>query len=134
MLRQEPAGSRASDTPKAQPSSAAPEAGEAVSLSEAAREHMSASLARRGHGLGVRLRIKKSGCSGYEYVVEYADATDEADHHFDCGGLQVYVDSKSMVVLRGTRLDYLRQGLNKGFVFENPNEKTRCGCGESFSA
>ncbi|MCA8837593.1 MAG: iron-sulfur cluster assembly accessory protein [Gammaproteobacteria bacterium] len=104
-----------------------------ISLSLDAATHVRNSLNRRGKGLGIRLRIKKAGCSGYEYIVEFADEEEAMDHHFECEGVHVLVDPKSLVVLRGTRLNYVRQGLNKGFAFENPNEKARCGCGESFS-
>lgn len=103
-----------------------------ISLTDTAARKIQQTLARRGHGLGVRLGVKTTGCSGLAYVLEYVDRPQEEDQCFDCQGCQVFVDPKSCVYLQGITVDYVRQGLNEGFQFNNPNERDRCGCGESF--
>jgi iron-sulfur cluster assembly protein len=103
-----------------------------VSLTERAAQHVSGFLARRGKGLGLRLGVRTTGCSGLAYKLEYADAADPADQQFESHGVRIFVDPKSMAYLDGTELDYVREGLNEGFQFRNPREKDRCGCGESF--
>jgi len=103
-----------------------------VSLTERAAEHVSGFLARRGKGLGLRLGVRTTGCSGLAYKLEYADAADPADEQFESHGVRIFVDPKSLAYLDGTELDYVREGLNEGFQFRNPREKDRCGCGESF--
>lgn len=105
----------------------------AVSLTDAAAERVRAQLARRGRGLGLRLGVKTTGCSGMAYVLEFADALDAGDRVFEEKGVKLVVSAKSLAYLDGTELDYGREGLNEGFRFTNPNEKARCGCGESFS-
>ncbi len=105
----------------------------AVSLSASAAQHVQASLQERGHGLGLRLGVKTSGCSGLAYILEYADAAGEGDQVFDSHGVKVVVDAKSLVYLEGTELDFVQEGLNSGFKFNNPNKTGECGCGESFT-
>lgn len=104
-----------------------------ISLTEKAAEHVKSYIEKRGKGVGVRLGVKTTGCSGMAYTIEFADDVDEEDHVFEDKGVKVIVNPKSMVYLSGTELDYIREGLNEGFQFKNPNEKDRCGCGESFS-
>ncbi len=105
----------------------------AVHLSASAAQHVRSSLQERGHGIGVRLGVKTSGCSGLAYVLEYADAADAGDQVFESHGVQVLVDAKSLVYLEGTELDFVQEGLNSGFKFNNPNKTGECGCGESFT-
>jgi len=104
----------------------------AVTLSEAAARHVSRYLQRRGKGVGVRLGVKTTGCSGLAYKLEYADEVAAEDLVFEDRGVKVLVDPKSLAYLDGTQLDFVREGLNEGFKFNNPREKDRCGCGESF--
>ncbi len=103
-----------------------------VTLSESAAKHVSAFIAKRGKGIGIRLGVKTSGCSGMAYKLEFADAQEPEDIVFDSHGLKVLIDPKSLPYLDGTELDYTREGLNEGFKFNNPNVKDQCGCGESF--
>ena len=109
-----------------------PAAGASVTLSERAANHIRNFLAKRGKGLGIKLGVRTSGCSGMAYKLEFVDVEDPEDTKFDCHGVSVYVDPKSLSYLAGTELDYVRQGLNEGFEFHNPNVKSQCGCGESF--
>ena len=104
----------------------------AVTLSEAAARHVSRYIARRGKGVGVRLGVKTTGCSGLAYKLEYADEQAPEDIVFESNGVRVLVDPKSMAYIDGTQLDFVREGLNEGFRFSNPNERDKCGCGESF--
>jgi len=104
-----------------------------ISLTESAANRVRSHLAARGRGLGLRLGIKTTGCSGFSYVVDYADAAGPDDLVFEEHGVRVVVDRQSYPVLSGTRIDFVRQGLNESFRFENPNVKAECGCGESFS-
>jgi iron-sulfur cluster assembly protein len=104
----------------------------AVTLTERAAQHVTNFLARRGKGVGVRLGVRTTGCSGMAYKLEYADAANPEDETFECHGVRILVDPKSLVYLDGTELDFVREGLNEGFKFNNPQEKDRCGCGESF--
>ncbi|MBV9621680.1 MAG: iron-sulfur cluster assembly accessory protein, partial [Gammaproteobacteria bacterium] len=90
-------------------------------------------LAARGHGIGLRLGIRKTGCSGFAYVINYADRAEPGDAVFEDRGVQVFVDTESLKVLDGTVVDFVKQGLNEAFRFRNPNVKGECGCGESFS-
>jgi iron-sulfur cluster assembly protein len=104
----------------------------AVTLTERAAQHVSGFLARRGKGVGLRLGVRTTGCSGMAYKLEYADAANPEDQSFESYGVKVFVDPKSLAYLDGTELDFVREGLNEGFKFNNPREKDRCGCGESF--
>lgn len=104
-----------------------------IQLTESAATQMRNSMESRGKGLGIRLGITTTGCSGFAYVMEFVDELNEGDNVFDDQGVKVIVDTKSLVYLDGTEVDYLKQGLNEGFEFTNPNSKGECGCGESFS-
>lgn len=104
----------------------------AVTLTEAAARHVSRYLKRRGKGVGVRLGVKTTGCSGLAYQIEYVDEPKPEDVRFENHGVTVLVDPKSMAYIDGTELDFVREGLNEGFKFSNPRERDRCGCGESF--
>lgn len=103
-----------------------------VTLTEAAAKHVQKYLARRGKGVGLRLGVKTSGCSGMAYKLKFADQVEPDDKVWESFGVKVLVDEKSLPYLDGTELDYTREGLQEGFKFHNPNEKSRCGCGESF--
>lgn len=105
----------------------------AVTLSENAAKHVSNYLAKRGKGVGLRLGVRTSGCSGMAYKLEFADAVAPEDIQFESHGVKVLIDPKSLPYLDGTELDYAREGLNEGFKFNNPNVKDACGCGESFN-
>jgi iron-sulfur cluster assembly protein len=105
----------------------------AVTLTEKAAERVESFLAKRGKGVGLRLGVKTTGCSGMAYTMEFADTLEDTDTVFEVGAVKIIVDPKSLVYLDGTELDYTREGLNEGFKFSNPNEKARCGCGESFT-
>ncbi len=104
----------------------------ALALTPAAAKHVTKYLAKRGKGLGVRLGVKTTGCSGLAYKLEYVDEHAPEDLLFDTEGVKLMIDPKSFAYLDGTTLDYVREGLNEGFKFNNPNERDRCGCGESF--
>jgi iron-sulfur cluster assembly protein len=104
-----------------------------VTLSEPAAQHVTRFLAKRGKGVGVRLGVKTSGCSGLAYKLEFADEVLPEDLVFESHGVKVLVDPKSLPYLEGTELDYTKEGLNEGFKFNNPNVKGECGCGESFT-
>ena len=103
-----------------------------VTLTEAAAKHVQKYLARRGKGVGLRLGVKTSGCSGMAYKLEFADQVEPDDKVWESFGVKVLVDEKSLPYLDGTELDYTREGLQEGFKFHNPNEKSLCDCGESF--
>jgi iron-sulfur cluster assembly protein len=105
----------------------------AVTLTQQAADHIGRYLERRGKGMGLRLGVRTTGCSGMAYKLEYVDAPDSADQVFESFGVKVFIDPKSLSYLDGTELDYAREGLNEGFKFHNPNEKATCGCGESFT-
>ena len=104
-----------------------------VTLSERAADHIAKFIAKRGKGVGIRLGVRTSGCSGMAYKLEFADATNPDDIEFLSHGVKVLIDPKSLPYLAGTELDYAREGLNEGFKFNNPNVKDACGCGESFN-
>ncbi|MCB1862817.1 MAG: iron-sulfur cluster assembly protein IscA [Chromatiaceae bacterium] len=104
-----------------------------ITLTEAAANHVKSFIKSRGVGLGIRLGVRTSGCSGMAYVLEFADRQDEGDQVFEHHGVKVLVDAKSLLYLDGTELDYTKEGLNEGFRFNNPNVKDACGCGESFN-
>jgi iron-sulfur cluster assembly protein len=105
----------------------------AVTLTERAASHVQSFMAKRGKGVGLRLGVRTTGCSGLAYKLEYADAVHPEDHTFQSHGVTVVVDPKSLPYLDGTELDFAREGLNDGFKFNNPNVKDQCGCGESFN-
>ncbi|WP_372527465.1 iron-sulfur cluster assembly protein IscA [Piscinibacter sp.] len=104
-----------------------------VTLTDAAARHVHKSLAKRGKGIGLRLAVKTSGCSGLAYAIEFVDDDSAGDLKFESHGLALMVDPKSLPFLAGTELDFVREGLNEGFKFNNPNAKAQCGCGESFA-
>jgi iron-sulfur cluster assembly protein len=104
-----------------------------ISMSQAAADHVNHYLVKRGHGLGVRLGVRTTGCSGMAYVLEFVDELTSEDTLFVSRGVKVVIDPKSIVYLDGTELDYVKEGLNAGFQFKNPNAKNECGCGESFN-
>jgi iron-sulfur cluster assembly protein len=104
-----------------------------ITLTEAAATRIKTFLEQRGKGVGLRLGVKTTGCSGMAYVIEYADEVEEGDSVFEEHGVKVLVNPKSLVYLDGTELDYAKEGLNEGFRFNNPNVKDMCGCGESFN-
>ena len=105
----------------------------AVTLTDRAAEHVQRYIQKRGKGVGLRLGVKTTGCSGLAYKLEFADDILPEDAAFESNGVRVLVDPKSLAYLDGTELDFVREGLNEGFKFNNPNEKDRCGCGESFN-
>jgi iron-sulfur cluster assembly protein len=105
----------------------------ALTLTEKAAKHIQKSINTRGKGVGLRLGIRTSGCSGVAYVLEFADEINADDQIFESQGIKILVDPKSLVYIDGTELDYVREGLNEGFKFNNPNVKDQCGCGESFN-
>ena len=105
----------------------------AVTLTDRAAEHVRRYIEKRGKGVGLRLGVKTTGCSGLAYKLEFADEVQAEDQEFESHGVRVLIDPKSLAYLDGTELDFVREGLNEGFRFNNPNEKDRCGCGESFN-
>jgi len=104
-----------------------------VSLTPAAHERVRSFLAKRGSGIGLRLGVRRTGCSGFAYVVNYADDLGAEDVVFDQDGVRVIVDRESLELIDGTEVDFVKQGLNEAFRFRNPNIRGECGCGESFS-
>jgi iron-sulfur cluster assembly protein len=104
-----------------------------IAMTDAAVNHVAKYLSKRGQGLGIRLGVRTSGCSGMAYVLEYVDELNEEDQVFEFGGVKVVIDPKSLVYLDGTELDFVKEGLNEGFQFNNPNVRSECGCGESFN-
>ncbi len=105
----------------------------AISITETAAKHVVDQLADRGHGLGIRVGVKTTGCSGMAYVLEFVDKLDVGDQVFEDQGVKIVVDPKSLAYIDGTEMDFVKQGVNEGFEFKNPNAKGECGCGESFS-
>jgi iron-sulfur cluster assembly protein len=105
----------------------------AITLTDRAAQHVQNYLAKRGKGVGVRFGVRTTGCSGMAYKLEFVDAAGDEDQAFESHGVKVFVDPKSLVYIDGTELDFVREGLNEGFKFNNPNEKDKCGCGESFN-
>lgn len=103
-----------------------------IEVTAAAARHIARHLTRRGSGIGVRMGVKTTGCSGLAYTFEYVDEAVQGDLVLLREGITLYVDPKSMAYLAGTIIDFERNGLNEGFAFRNPNERDRCGCGESF--
>ncbi|MCU0760018.1 MAG: iron-sulfur cluster assembly protein IscA [Steroidobacteraceae bacterium] len=105
----------------------------AISLTQSAADRVRSFLATRGHGMGLRLGVRKTGCSGFAYVINYADDSQPEDVVFENQGVKVFVDRASLPLIDGTEVDFVKQGLNEAFKFRNPNVKGECGCGESFS-
>jgi iron-sulfur cluster assembly protein len=104
-----------------------------ITLTEAAAQHIKKSLEKRGKGLGIRLGVERSGCNGFAYKLEFADETKHGDSMYEQFGVKVLVDARSLPYIDGTELDFVKEGLEEGFRFANPNLKERCGCGESFT-
>ncbi len=104
-----------------------------ITLTENAAQRVTGFLDNRGKGLGLRLGVKTTGCSGMAYVIEFVDEQEETDSVFESHGVKVFVDPKSLIYIDGTEVDFAKQGLNEGFEFKNPNAKDECGCGESFT-
>ncbi len=105
----------------------------AITLTESAATRVKTFLDKRGAGVGLRLGVRTSGCSGMAYVLEFVDTVEDVDLVFEQHGVKVVVDPKSLIYLDGTELDFAKEGLNEGFKFNNPNVKDECGCGESFN-
>ena len=104
-----------------------------VSVTQKASEHIQQQLQNRQKGLGIRVGVKNSGCSGFAYFLEFVDVINDDDNVFESNDVKIIVDQKSLVIIDGLVLDFVKNGLNEGFEFNNPNEKNSCGCGESFS-
>jgi iron-sulfur cluster assembly protein len=104
----------------------------AITLTDKAAAHVNRNLEKRGKGCGLRLGVRTTGCSGLAYQLEYVDEAAPEDTMFESNGVKVFIDPKSLAYLDGTELDFVREGLNEGFKFQNPNVKDECGCGESF--
>jgi iron-sulfur cluster assembly protein len=104
-----------------------------IQLTPAAAERVRNFIASRGQGLGLRLGVRKTGCSGFAYVINYADSQEPGDIVFEDSGLKVFVDPASLPMIDGTTVDFVKQGLNEAFRFKNPHVKGECGCGESFN-
>lgn len=105
----------------------------AISLTDSAAERVRSHLARRGKGLGLRVGVRKTGCSGYAYVIDYADEIGADDVVFEDREVKLIIDEQALALIDGTEVDFVKQGLNEAFKFRNPNVKGECGCGESFS-
>ena len=105
----------------------------AISLTEPAAERVRSYLTDRGHGIGLRIGVKKTGCNGFAYVINYAEQVDDGDVVFEERGVKVVVDPESLELIDGTEVDFIKEGLNEAFRFRNPNITGECGCGESFS-
>lgn len=104
-----------------------------ITLTDNAAQRVNGFLANRGKGIGLRLGVKTTGCSGMAYVIEFVDEQEDSDEVFESNGVKVFVDPKSLIYIDGTEVDFVKQGLNEGFEFKNPNAKDECGCGESFT-
>ena len=104
----------------------------AITLTQKAAAHVNRNLQKRGKGCGLRLGVRTTGCSCLAYELEYVDNVAPEDQMFESNGVKIFVDPKSLAYLDGTELDFVREGLNEGFKFQNPNMKDECGCGESF--
>jgi len=105
----------------------------AISLTEPAAARVRSYLDTRGKGVGLRVGVKKTGCNGFAYVINYADAVEDGDVVFEERGVKVVVDTESLELIDGTEVDFVKEGLNEAFRFRNPNVTGECGCGESFS-
>jgi iron-sulfur cluster assembly protein len=104
-----------------------------ITITDVGAERVTGFLENRGKGLGLRVKIRTTGCSGYAYVLEFVDDLNDDDTVFDSNGIKIIVDNKSLIMIDGTELDYTTEGLNSGFKFKNPWEDAQCGCGESFT-
>lgn len=104
-----------------------------ITLTQSAADRVESFLANRGKGVGLRLGVKTSGCSGMAYILEFADGINDDDNVFEDKNVKIIVDKKSLVYIDGTELDFVKEGLNEGFKFKNPNVSNECGCGESFN-
>jgi len=104
-----------------------------IQLTSKAAEHIQSHLAKRGSGIGMRLGVRLTGCSGLAYEVDFVDEFSQDDHVFEDHGIKVFVDPKSLPFVDGTQIDYAKEGMSSGLRFTNPNEKAACGCGESFT-
>ena len=104
-----------------------------ITITESAANYVKQVLAKNENGIGLRLGVKTTGCSGYQYVIETAESVNDEDKTIESYGVKVVIDEKSLPYLAGTQLDFVREGLNSGFKFNNPNVEESCGCGESFS-
>jgi iron-sulfur cluster assembly protein len=105
----------------------------AITMTQAAANHVQRYLTKRGKGIGIRLGVRTTGCSGLAYKLEFVDQVTDDDITFESFGVKVLTDPKSLAYLDGTELDFAKEGLNEGFKFNNPNEAGKCGCGESFN-
>lgn len=105
----------------------------AITMTPAAAQRVQGFLTNRGKGLGLRLGLKTSGCSGMAYIIEFVDELNDDDTLFDIEGISIIIDAKSLIYLEGIEMDFIKEGLNEGFTFNNPNAKGECGCGESFT-
>ena len=105
----------------------------ALSLTQPAAERVKSYLDARGNGFGLRVGVKKTGCNGFAYIVNFADAAEDSDEIFEDRGVKLVVDRKSLTLIDGTEIDFVKEGLNEAFRFRNPNVTGECGCGESFS-
>jgi len=103
-----------------------------ISITELAASKVRKNLETRGKGIGIRIGVRTTGCSGMAYVLEYVDEVTTEDQCFESNGCKLFVDPKSLAYISGLNIDWVKNGLNEGFDFKNPNEKDRCGCGESF--
>lgn len=104
-----------------------------ITLTERAAKHVSDFLKNRGHGKGIRVGIRTAGCSGLAYVLEFVDEPEATDERYESHGVNIFIDPKSLVYLDGLQMDFVKEGLNEGFQFSNPNQTGECGCGESFT-
>jgi len=104
-----------------------------ITLTERAAEHVALQLLTRGKGVGIRVGVTTTGCSGMAYVLEFVDEVEDQDQVFESYGVRIVVDTKSLVYVVGTVLDFVKTDINEGFEFHNPNVKAECGCGESFT-
>jgi iron-sulfur cluster assembly protein len=104
-----------------------------ITITDVASQRVSDFLKNRGSGIGIRLGVQTTGCSGLGYNIEFVDTINKEDTVFDNNGVKVIVDAKSLIYLDGTEIDFVKEGLNEGFEFNNPNAKAECGCGESFT-
>ncbi|MBN4053530.1 iron-sulfur cluster assembly protein IscA [Haliea sp. AH-315-K21] len=105
----------------------------AITMTKSAAEHVASQMVGRGKGVGIRVGVTTTGCSGMAYVLEFVDELEDSDEVFEDHGIKIVVDPKSLVYIDGTEMDFVKSGVNEGFEFRNPNVKGECGCGESFS-